>query len=207
MASLALNKAALHRERANLGTYRRFLPSLDLKRRQLMADLARARAELSDLEQAAFAATREIGRRLPMLANEAIDLQGLVRVGRLEIAEVNELGVRLPELREVVFRVRPYGRLAKPHWVDNVADELQRMARLRLAIEVANERVRRFDQALRRTTQRVNLFEKVLIPSTVKNIRRIEVFLADAGRAAVVRSKIAKRKHAASRGLAELVRA
>ena len=50
---------------------------------------------------------------------------------------------------------------------------------------------------MRKVTQRVNLFEKVLIPRTREQIRRIRIYLSDAERAAVVRSKIAKRKHAA----------
>jgi V/A-type H+-transporting ATPase subunit D len=54
------------------------------------------------------------------------------------------------------------------------------------------------DDAVHKVTQRVNLFEKVLIPRTREHIRRIRIYLADAERAAVVRSKIAKRKRAAA---------
>ena len=56
------------------------------------------------------------------------------------------------------------------------------------------ERVARLGQAVRRTTQRVNLFDKVLIPTAQGNIKRIQVAMADAERAAVVRSKISKGK-------------
>jgi V/A-type H+-transporting ATPase subunit D len=49
-------------------------------------------------------------------------------------------------------------------------------------------------------TQRVNLFEKVLIPRARKSIQRIRVYLSDEERAAVVRSKIAKRKQATMAG-------
>jgi V/A-type H+-transporting ATPase subunit D len=85
--------------------------------------------------------------------------------------------------------------LAKPHWVDVLVDLLQRMAELRVTVQVTGERVRRLDRALRRITQRVNLFEKILIPTAKKNIKYIQIFLGDAERAAVVRSKIAKIKH------------
>ena len=50
-------------------------------------------------------------------------------------------------------------------------------------------------RAVRRITQRVNLFEKILIPNAQKNIQRIRIFLGDAERSAVVRSKLAKAKH------------
>ena len=52
----------------------------------------------------------------------------------------------------------------------------------------------RLNDAVRRITQRVNLFEKVLIPQAEENIQRIRIFLSDAERTAVVRSKIAKAK-------------
>lgn len=199
MATVALNKASLHRERASLQTYQRYLPSLDLKRRQLMAEVAKARAVLADCEAELRDHRARVARGLPMLAHREVDLAGLVRVRDVNLGEVNELGVRLPTLDDVAFAVRDYGLLAKPHWVDAVVDELKRGAELQIRCQVAAERVRRFEFALRKTTQRVNLFEKVLIPTAKRNIDRIEIFLADAGRAAVVRSKIAKRKHAAAR--------
>lgn len=199
MAKVALNKAQLHRERRALSTYRRFLPSLDLKRRQLVAELATARRELRQLRAEAEEVHTDIGHRVPMLAFRSIDLTGLVRVRGIELAEENRLGARLPRLVKVHFQVLEYGLLARPHWVDAVVEGLKRVARLRLEIEVAEARLAAFQAALRKTTQRVNLFEQVLIPEAEANIKRIEVFLADAERAAVVRSKIAKQKHADAR--------
>lgn len=199
MATLALNKASLHRERNALRTYRRFLPSLDLKRRQLTAELAKARAELAARQAEAAQAPARAARGLPMLADEEIDLAGLVRIEEVRLGEINQLGVRLPVLKDVRFVTHDYGLLVKPHWVDEVVAEVQRAARLRLMLQVAQERVRRLELAVRKTTQRVNLFEKVLIPTALKSIQRIEIYLADAERAGVVRSKIAKGKHAEAR--------
>ena len=50
MARLPLNKSSLKHERNRLTTYVRFLPSLDLKRRQLMWELRRAERELAEIE-------------------------------------------------------------------------------------------------------------------------------------------------------------
>ena len=199
MPTVALNKASLHRERSALARYRRVLPSLDLKRRQLMADLAAARATLAAREREAAEHAARVGEELPMLANEEIDLGGMVRVAGVQLGEENRLGVRLPVLDGVVFAERGYGLLARPHWVDAVVAEVRRAAELRLRLQVDRERVRRLEFAVRRTTQRVNLFDKVLIPTAQRNIKRIEIALADAERAAVVRSKIAKAKHARAR--------
>ena len=56
--------------------------------------------------------------------------------------------------------------------------------------------------AVRRVSQRVNLFEKVLIPNARRDIARIQIFLSDVERAAVVTSKIAKAKRARERAAA-----
>jgi V/A-type H+-transporting ATPase subunit D len=60
-------------------------------------------------------------------------------------------------------------------------------------VQVAAERVRLLEQAERRVTQRVNLFDKILIPTAKKNIQKIQIYLADAERAAVTRSKLTKK--------------
>ena len=50
--ALALNKSSLKQQRDQLKMFRRFLPSLDLKRQQLLAALKKARSELAEvLEQ------------------------------------------------------------------------------------------------------------------------------------------------------------
>jgi V/A-type H+-transporting ATPase subunit D len=195
MAKIALNKSVLHKQREELRLYARLLPSLDLKRMQLTGELKRARDSLA-MEQAEVEREKDrIAGQLPMLANREIDLSGLVRVESFQMEDENVVGVKLPVLVRVAFAVERYSMLAKPHWVDVVVEELQRMVELRARVQVAEERVRRLERAVRRVTQRVNLFEKVLIPAAKENIKYIQTFLADGERAAVVRSKITKAMH------------
>jgi len=193
MAKVALNKSALHKQREELRLYERLLPSLDLKRMQLTGELKRAK-DSHAREQAEVEREKDrIAGQLPMLANREIDLSGLVRVESVQMEEENVVGVKLPVLMGVMFTLHEYSMLAKPHWVDVVVDQLQRMVELRARVQVAQERVRRLERAVRRITQRVNLFEKVLIPAAKENIKYIQTFLADSERAAVVRSKLFSR--------------
>jgi V/A-type H+-transporting ATPase subunit D len=119
-----------------------------------------------------------------------------VQVVRVELGEVNVMGVRLPLIREVELKRADYALLAKPEWVDNFAWRMEQMLQLRLRIQVERRCLTLLDEAVRTITQRVNLFDKVLIPQARDNIRRIQIFLADGERAAVVRAKIAKGKRA-----------
>jgi V/A-type H+-transporting ATPase subunit D len=132
-----------------------------------------------------------------MLANREIDLSELVKVKAARLGEHNVVGTRLPSLEGIEVQVRDYGYLAKPHWVDRLVDELTRMLELQVQLAVQERRATLLDEAARKVTQRVNLFEKVLIPRARENIKKIRIYLADAERAAVVRSKIAKRNRAA----------
>ena len=72
------------------------------------------------------------------------------------------------------------------------------VAELRIRVTVQGERARVLGQAVRRITQRVNLFERILIPTVKQNIKRIQIFLGDLDREAVIRSKLSKGKHAGS---------
>ena len=199
MAKLKLSKSALQQERNQLKLYERTLPSLDLKRRQLTVELARARQALEDARHAVEELETHIGSQLPMLANTGIELRGLVEMTDFELGEENVVGVRLPVLERIHCSVAEYSLLAKPAWVDVLVQRLKDAAEQRTQVLVSEERVRILKVQERRITQRVNLFDKILIPAAKKNIQKIQIYLGDAERAAVVRSKLAKAKQAQQR--------
>jgi len=196
MARLALNKSSLSKLSRQLRTFERYLPSLDLKRKQLMAERARAQAAVQRTLQDMTALRESIAGQLPMLANHEIELEDLVRLKTVRLGEENVVGTRLPVLEDKVVEVRDYGYLEKPHWVDRVVEALTDMIELQVRLAVERRRGVLLEEAVRKVTQRVNLFEKVLIPRSREHIRKIRIFLSDGERSAVVRSKIAKRKHA-----------
>jgi V/A-type H+-transporting ATPase subunit D len=195
--ALALNKSSLKQQRDQLGLFRKFLPSLDLKRQQLLSALKEARAGLEEVEAEIRRLDQLTESLYPLLGSATLatrDLSQLVRVKAARIEAENLAGVHLPALRELEFEVAPYSTLATPFWVDSLVEALRRMAELRVRQHVQKQRVEQLEAAGRRVTQRVNLFDKVLIPQAQQNIKRIQIFLADQERSAVVRSKIAKTK-------------
>lgn len=199
MAKLKLSKSALQRERNQLKLYQRTLPSLDLKRRQLTVELAKARREHAEAQQAVEELETVIGQQLPMLANPDIEVSGLVKMTDFALGEENVVGVRLPTLQRIECSVADYSLLAKPAWVDVLVERLKDAAEQRTRVLVAAERARILEYQEKRVTQRVNLFDKILIPTARRNIQRIQIYLGDAERAAVVRSKLAKGKQARQR--------
>ena len=196
MPRLALNKTQLTRESKQLETYERFLPSLDLKRRQLIAERNTARRDVVALQDEIEEIEQSCGSRLPMAADERLKLQNIATVRDVELSEENLVGLRLPVLVDAQINRISYEFLARPHWVDALGDLLEKLLKMKLGLQVLEQRLKILELAVKKTTQRVNLFDKVLIPRTRENIRRIGIQLSDAEKAAVVNAKIAKRKRA-----------
>jgi len=194
MARLNLSKTQLAKENANLAMYRRYLPSLDLKRQQLTAERNKTQARIAEIETQIARRIEGIGAEIPMLANNDIDLKGLATLKTVKIGERNVVGKRVPSLLDIEVDVARYGYLVRPHWVDLVAERLKEMLRLRVEAQVTRRQAALLEAAVTKVTQRVNLFDKVLIPHTKEKIRRIDIALGDLERSAVVNAKIAKRK-------------
>jgi V/A-type H+-transporting ATPase subunit D len=197
VAKLKLSKSSMQQQRTQLQLYRKLLPSLDMKRRQLMAEQKKAREEFEAAGKAVTALEERIGAELPMLAATEIDLKGLVRMTEAKVTSESIAGVRVPRLDAVEFETADYSYLARPPWVDHLAVRLRDAAEQRLRAHIGNERVDVLGKAVRRITQRVNLFERILIPTAKENIRKIQVYLGDVDREAVIRSKLSKAKHEA----------
>ena len=180
-------------QRRALARYQRFLPTLLLKKQLIQGEIVRARQE-----RAEFAA--RIERRLEeaerWLGAFGESLPGpvtrLVAVAGLRTGERNVAGIRLPVLEEVLFRVEPYSLTASPSWVEAGVEFVKMLLETREALRLSIEREVALDMELRKVTQRVNLFEKVMIPKARENIRVIRIALAEEQTAAVGRAKIAK---------------
>ena len=195
MTKVAISKSSLKQQRDHLTLFRRFLPSLDLKRQQLLTEQKKAQRDLAEAEHEIQELTRSLTGLMEPLGASRMDLSGLVAINSVVIEEENIVGARLPVAREVKFNAANYSTLAKPFWVDFLVETMQMMATMRVHRQVHRERVKRLNLQVRRITQRVNLFEKVLIPRAERGIKRIRIGLAEEERSAVVRSKIAKKKN------------
>ncbi|WP_417516859.1 V-type ATP synthase subunit D [Marinobacter sp.] len=194
MGKLALNKSTLNKEGRKVKAYRRFVPALDLKRKQLLAERAHSKQALADLDQSLEGVRQRVKEQLPMLCNYKGSVDRLVEIDAFSLTQVNLVGIRLPVLESLSLKVHPYSALATEHWQDPLVVLLKQTVELQLKQRVLNKRLELLETGLRKTTQRLNLFDKVLIPQAEQNIRKIRIALSDSERAGVVISKIAKKK-------------
>lgn len=194
MAKLALNKTTLNREGRRLKAFRQFVPALDLKRKQLLAERQETSRRLRENQSQLEALHLKVAAQLPMLAASDIKVDNLLQVKKVDIRYINLVGLELPELSAFEIDVQQYSRLLLPHWVDPLIQLQKQTLQIEVEIEVFKQRLTLLEEGLQKTTQRLNLFDKVLIPEAQANIRKIRIALSDAERAGVVRAKIAKNK-------------
>ena len=194
MARLLLSKSTLLKEKKSLESYKRFLPSLEMKRQQLMAAVKDNQQQLLKLEEGLSGIQSFIAEQIPMLANVSIDLEGLVEIETINHKRVNVVGVWLYEIESIDFVLPEVYVLAKPHWVDVTQQKLKEALHLQVALEIEKYNEERLRQETNKVTQRVKLFDKVLIPETRANMRKIQLFLDDKDREMVVTSKLSKNK-------------
>lgn len=190
-----LNKSELTRFRRQLKTFNQYLPVLKLKKERLQSEHLRLKRELAQ-GRAAFAEQRKQAEGLISLLTEPlpIDLPGMARALAVEVEDRIIAGVHVPVLIDVSFPDVELPRFGLPTWAVRALPRLRAMVRRHKELEVLEEQGRRIAHELRKATQKVNLFEKVLIPDTREHIRRIEIALGDQQVAAVCRGKIAKTK-------------
>ena len=194
MAKIKLTKNELKVQKDALKMYRRYLPTLTLKKQQLQSEIrtieAKAKAVRKEREDLEFGFREWIAVFSEMDAFP----QGIITVSNIRKGMGNIAGVDIPTFEGADFTRGDYDLYETPLWVDIAANHMEKAISLDLEAEVLDEQVRLLEIELLATSQRVNLFEKVKIPETEENIKKISIYMADQQVSAVVRSKISKRK-------------
>ena len=122
---------------------------------------------------------------------------GLISITDVDLATVKVAGVRTPELKEIHYEIKPFNAFVKPAWYPDGVRVLKELSRLGIESEVYAEKRRILDFNRKKTTQKVNLYEKVQIPGYQEAILKIKRFMEDEENLSKAASKIVKTRHAA----------
>ena len=193
MAKIKHTKNELKAQRDALRRFKRYLPTLLLKKQQLQMEMRQLEQRMEEVAGEEARLVQGLAAWVRLFA-EPVAVADLVRLGGIQTTTGNIAGVTIPVLQEITFLPVPVDLLATPAWADEGVRVVEQMLRLRIEREILAEQHRLLGEELRTTSQRVNLFEKVKIPESEENIRVIRIFLGDAQTADVARSKLAKSK-------------
>ncbi|GHU48513.1 ATP synthase subunit D [Spirochaetia bacterium] len=193
MAKIKLTKNELKKQKDALKMYRRYLPTLMLKKQQLQAEIRTTELRIKELMQEKSVIDESFKVWIGVFGEKNIFTPDILKIVSIKTSVGNIAGVSIPLFQGAEFSVASYNLVQTPLWLDTAVERLKQVLLLDLEVRVVEEQQRRLAHELRVTTQRVNLFEKVKIPETRGNIKKIQVYLGDQQTAAVVRGKIAKR--------------
>lgn len=189
------NKTSLGELGKQLKMRQKALPTIKSKESALRTEVKRAKDAAGELRRRLDALRAEYDYMTALWGE--FDA-GLLRVDDVELDTQKIAGVRTPVLREVLFEEKPYDLFSSPVWFAAGIDLLKRMVRLGIEYEVYSRKMELLDFARRKTTQKVNLYEKVQIPGYEDAIRKIKRFMEDEENLSKSAQKIVKTKQQAA---------
>ena len=188
------NKTALGDLDKQLKVRRRALPTIKSKESALRMEVKRAkniagefRTQLDDLTQ----------RHEYMVAMWGEFDPDLVRIDDVRLTEGKVAGVRVPILQGIDFTEKEYDLFSSPAWTADGVELVKKIGGLMVESEVYMRRSELLDRARKKTTQKVNLYEKVQIPGYEEAILKIKRFLEDEENLSKSSQKIVKQRHEA----------
>ena len=195
------NKTSLTEMGKQLKVRQRALPTLQNKESALRLEVRKAREDSDRL----IAALEDALLRYDYLAALWNEFDaGLIAITDVDLYTKKVAGVKTPALGEIHYELRPFNAFVKPAWYADGVAILKELSRLGIESDVYKEKARILDYNRRKTTQKVNLYEKVQIPGYQEAIRKIKRYMEDEENLSKASSKIVKKRHAEEEEASEL---
>ena len=185
------NKTSLQGLEKNLKMRVRALPTIKNKESALRVEVKKAKDDIVRLE-------REVDQRIAAY-DQMLALWGEFDTSLLSVEDVNMsikkiAGVRIPVLDEVIYTTKPFSLFNAPKWYADGLSQLKELAQVGIEREFCAQKLELLEFARKKTTQKVNLFEKVQIPGYEDAIRKIKRFMEDEENLSKSSQKIVKAK-------------
>lgn len=195
LAEVKLTKTELRTQQLKLVRLQKYLPTLQLKKAMLQTEVNQAQNEIEALIAHFGISQEKVGKYSPLFTERmATDLFSAVTVSHVVTTHENIAGVDIPVFGKIEFQPATYTLFDTPLWFESAILGLKELITVREKIRVAKEKKQALEKELREVSIRVNLFEKILIPRALENIKKIRIFLGDQQLAAVSQAKVAKKK-------------
>ena len=192
--SFQYNKTSLQGLEKNLKMRVRALPTIKNKESALRLEVKRAKDEIVRLE---LELENRIASYDKMLALWGEFDTSLLTVEDVKMDVKKIAGVRIPVLEEVIYQTKPFSVFSAPKWYADGLSELKNLAQVGIEREFCAQKLQLLEYARKKTTQKVNLFEKVQIPGYEDAIRKIKRFMEDEENLSKSSQKIVKAKREA----------
>lgn len=183
------NKTSLQNLDKQLKIRMRAMPTLKNKESALRMEVKNARKLNEELGKKLDQTIRGEENNLRMW-NEFDD--SLLKIKEVKLKYRKIAGVKIPEPGEILFSVGDYDLFNSPKWYPDGIEKLKELIRLTVEKQLLEKKYVLLEYARKKTTQKVNLYEKVQIPAYENAIRRIKRYLEDEDNLARAAQKIVK---------------
>lgn len=187
------NKTSLTNLGKQLKIRKNALPTLKNKESALRVSVLSAKLEAQKLLDALEEKMLEYAY-LAALWNEFEP--GLITIKDVDLRIVKVAGVKTPQLDEIHYELKDFNAFVKPAWYADGVAILKELTRLGIESEVCEQKRSILEFNRKKTTQKVNLYEKVQIPGYQEAIRKIKRYMEDEENLSKSSSKIVKTRHA-----------
>ena len=176
MIKLQYNKTSLQHIEKSLKMRQRTLPIIKSKETALRLEVKKCKTEADELEKKL---QEQIAGYESMYALWGEFDTSLVALRDVELDVKKIAGVRVPVLSNIRLEVKPFGLFSSPKWYFDGINLLHGLVKTAVEREFVFAKLELLDHARKKTTQKVNLFEKVQIPGFQEAVRKIKRFMED----------------------------
>ena len=164
------NKTALNELDKKLKARTRALPTIKSKESALRLEVKKAKGDAERMDAELEAKMQAMDGFARLFTEFKPDL---IRVEDVQLETYKIAGVRIPRLKEIVFKEKEYPLFNAPLWYADGLGVLKDLVRIGIESEIYTCKMNLLDDARKKTTQKVNLYEKVQIPGYNEAIRKI----------------------------------
>ncbi|MCE2029087.1 V-type ATP synthase subunit D [Sessilibacter corallicola] len=193
---VSVSKTSLLKLKHDLRAYQKYLPSLDLKRQQLRFAIVGLKSDIRRLTEKITQFQQALPNLIPSSYVDVSDIDQLVAISTIDYELKSIAGVKVSQMTDVTFSESGSDFARLPVWGLFYQASLEKYVKLLLQVENLEQQIFTLNAALLKVTQRINLFEKLLIPRSEQFISTIELSLGERARESVVVSKLSKKRSA-----------
>lgn len=185
------NKTFLQQVQKMIKMRENALPTLKSKESALRVEVQKVAKKIEDKKEA----YNEELEKQSAIEQFWVEFPPVITVKDVRTHVRNIAGVRIPILDGIDYDVKDVSFFNNPAWLLEGMERLKNLIQFIIEIEVLEKQLKVLDYARKKTTQKVNLYEKVQIPAFREMIIKIKRFLEDEDNISKAAQKIVKERN------------
>ena len=187
------NKTALQNLRRQLTIREKALPTLKSKEAALRLEVRKITAEIELLKEE----YQKLVKENQNYNGFWTDFPEIVKIKKINSELKNIAGVKVSILSDIDFAIENVSLFNMPSWIRLAISMFERLMTIQVKIEMTEVRLNALAYARKKTTQKVNLYEKVQIPEYKTAIIKIKRYMEDEDNLSKSSQKIVKERNRA----------